>query len=161
MFNIGDRVVYPMYGAGIIEALEEKPVDGVLKTYYVLKITYNNLKISLSVDRAEERGFREITDKQTVLDIIYNTAPINMPSNWNVRYQENLARIKGGDLTDVVRVYKTLTLRERIKSLSSIEKKMLTNTRQIVTSEIMLSQNIDKTQAEALLQAGLMNLSAS
>lgn len=161
MFNVGDKVVYPMYGAGIIEALEDKLIDGVTKTYYVLIITYNNLKISLSIDRAEERGFRKITDADKVLDIIYNIQPINMPSNWTVRYQENLQRIKSGDLALVVQVYKTLMLRERVKSLSSIEKKMLTSTKQIITSEIMLSQNIDKIEAERMLQSTLANSTPS
>ena len=151
MFAIGDRVLYPMYGAGIIEAIEEKLVDGIKTAYYVLKISVGNLKISISVNKAKEKGIRNIASPSEVLDIINRTQTIDMPDNWNARYKENTERLKTGDLKTEVSVYKTLILRERCKMLSSIEKKMLTNVKQIIVSEIILSQNVDKQTAEQIL----------
>lgn len=151
MFAIGDRVLYPMYGAGVIEAIEDKLVDGIKTAFYVLKISVGNLKISISVNKAEEKGIRNIIASDEVMDIIERTDIIDMPDNWNVRYKENMERLKTGDLKTEVQVYKTLIIRERGRMLSSIEKKMLNNAKQIIVSEIILSQNVDKPTAERLL----------
>ena len=156
MFAIGDRVLYPMYGAGIIEGIEDKLVNGILTAYYVLKISVGNLKISISVNRAEEKGIRNIAAPNEVLDIIAKTDVIDMPDNWNVRYKQNMEKLKTGDLKTEVEVYKTLIMRERNKMLSSIEKKMLGNAKQIIVSEIILSHDVDKPTAERMLTDNIM-----
>lgn len=153
MFNKGDKIVYPMYGAGVIEDLEEKVIDGCKKLYYVLQIPVGNLKIMVSASKADDLGLRKVSSSDEVLDIINEVTPIPMPDNWNIRYKENMERIKSGDLKKVVEVFKTLIFRERQKSLSSAEKKMLGTTKQIILSEIIISQNIDKANAERLLEA--------
>lgn len=156
VFAIGDRVLYPMYGAGIIEAIEDKLVDGIKTAYYVMKISVGNLKISISVNKAEEKGIRNIAAPAEVMDIINKADTIEMPDNWNVRYKENTERLKTGDLRTEVQVYKTLIMRERGKMLSSIEKKMLTNAKQMIVSEIILSHNVDKPTAERMLLDSVM-----
>ena len=113
MFAIGDRVLYPMYGAGIMEEIEDKLVDGIKIAYYVLKISVGNLKISISVNRAEEKGIRNIASPNEVLDIIEKTDVIDMPDNWNVRYKQNMEKLKTGDLKTEVEVYKTLIMQKR------------------------------------------------
>ena len=151
MFTVGDKVVYPMYGAGVIEGLEEKVIDGVTATYYILRISVGDLKIAVSTKKADMLGIRSVMDQSDVMDIIYNTEIINMPDNWNQRYKENLERIKTGKLSEVVAVFKTLMTREKSRSLSSVEKKMLGNVKQIIISEIILSQDMTKEQAERVL----------
>jgi len=152
VFNIGDKIVYPMYGAGVIEGMEEKVVDGENKMYYVLKIPVGDLKIIISVKKADTLGLRQISSSSEVLGIINHVEPIEMPDNWNQRYKDNVERIKTGSLEKVVQVFKTLIFRERKKSLSSVEKKLLGTAKQIILSEIILSQNIEKEQAEAILE---------
>lgn len=152
MYNIGDKIVYPMYGAGIIEDFAQRDVDGNKLTYYVMNIPVGNLKIMVSVEKADTLGIRQIHTSQSMLEIIKNAEPIEMNNNWNIRYKENLAKIKSGDITKVTQVYKSLILRERQKGLSSAEKKMLFNAKQIILSELILSQNIEKQQAEQILQ---------
>lgn len=156
MFDIGDKVVYPMYGAGVIENLEEKNIDGNIILYYVLKIPVGNLKIMISANKAETLGIRKVSESGKVLDIIKDVSPIVMPDNWNQRYKENLERIKTGELKKVVEVFKTLIFRERIKSLSSAEKKMLGTAKQIILSELILSQDIKKEKAEEILEESLV-----
>ena len=151
MFTVGDKVVYPMYGAGVIEELEEKVIDGVTATYYILRISVGDLKIAVSTKKADMLGIRHIMGQSEVMDIIYNTDIIDMPDNWNQRYKENLERIKTGKLSEVAAVFKTLMTREKSRSLSSVEKKMLGNVKQIILSEIILSQNMTKEQAERVL----------
>ena len=66
MFNVGDKIVYPMYGAGIIEGMEEKIIDGENKLYYILRIPVGNLKITISVKKADTLGLREISSDRNV-----------------------------------------------------------------------------------------------
>lgn len=151
MFNVGDKIVYPMYGAGVIEEIEEKEIDGKTCLYYAMLMPIGNLKITVSVLKSEALGVRRISSSEEVLKTIRTAGPIEMSSNWNERYKDNSARIKTGELKKVVEVFKTLILRERQRSLSSVEKKMLSNTKQIIVSEIILSQGIEKADAEKLL----------
>lgn len=156
MFNVGDKIVYPMYGAGVIEGTEEKFIDGENKLYYILRIPVGNLKITISASKAGSLGLREVASSTEVLGIINEAEPIEMSENWNQRYKDNVARIKTGSLEKVVQVFKTLIFRERKKALSSVEKKLLGTTKQIILSEIILSQDIEKEQAEAILEQAIV-----
>ncbi len=155
MFSIGDRVVYPMYGAGVIEGIEDRVIDGKNLTYYVLNISVGNLKIMVSKDKAEKGGLREICAADEVRSIVNEAKPIKMSDNWNIRYKDNMEKLKTGDLFKIMEVFKTLILRERSKSLSSVEKKLMGTAKQIILSEIILSQNVDKPDAEELLMNGI------
>ena len=153
LFNVGDKIVYPMYGAGVIENLEQQEVDGTNQTYYVMVIPVGNLKIKISARKAETLGMRQVYDKEKVLNIIKSAIgqPLEMPENWNQRYKENMERIKSGNLLEVAVVFRNLLYREKQRGLSSAEKKMLTTAKQIIVSEIALSQNVEKGIAEEIL----------
>ncbi len=157
MFCKGDKIVYPMYGAGVIEDLEQKEIDGSSQIYYVMRIPVGNLKIMVSAGKAENLGIRQIYAKDEIINIIggVNKEPINMPENWNQRYKENLEKIKSGKLSEVVLVFRNLLLRERERGLSSAEKKMLTTAKQIIVSELILTQNVEKNIAEDMLTEAL------
>jgi len=152
-FHKGDKIVYPLYGAGVIEDLEENEIDGVGEMFYLLNIPVLNLKIKISARKAESGGIREVYPKDEVMNIIKDSSRINinMPDNWNQRYKENLEKIKSGHLGDVTVVFRNLLRREKNRSLSSAEKKMLTTAKQIIISEIAISQNIEKGIAEEIL----------
>jgi len=153
VFSKGDKVVYPLYGAGVIEDLEEKDIDGRSQMYYVMTIPVGDLRIMVSAGKAEGMGIRKVYGKDEVMKIIsgIENVPIEMAENWNQRYKDNMDKIKTGKLIEVVEVFRNLLMREKDRGLSSAEKKMLTTTKQIILSEIILSQNIDKVQAEEML----------
>lgn len=155
VFSVGDRVVYPMYGAGVIEGIEDRDIDGNVITYYVLKIPVNNLKIMVSVEKAEKCGLRSVVPPDDVMHIVEEADIIEMSDNWNLRYKENMEKLKTGDLLKVMQVFKTLFVREKNKSLSNIEKKLMGTARQIILSEIILSKEVDKHGAEELLMQGI------
>jgi len=149
-----------MYGAGIIEDLEEKEVEGGCQTFYVLRISVGNLKIMVSACKAENIGIREVYDKETVISTLKSVIPkpVIMSENWNQRYRENMEIIKTGGLADVALVFRNLLLREKERGLSSAEKKVLTAAKQIIVSEIILSQDVDKSIAEQVLLDTLDNV---
>lgn len=141
MFNIGDKIVYPMHGAGEIVAIEEREILGNIHNYYIMKLPINNLKVMVPVKNAEEVGVRKISDVQTmekVLETLSSSEEISMPKNWNRRYRFNLDKIKSGDLTEIADVVKCLENLDKQKSLSTGERKILTEARQIIVSEMAL-----------------------
>lgn len=152
MFCTGDRVVYPMYGAGVIEDIEEKMIDGRNEKYYVIGMPIGNLRITVSIDKAEKHGLRKIVDSEEVFNALHNSNLNSSESvNWNQRYKENLEKIKTGNVDKLAEVVKNLWSREKEKGLSSAEKKMFSNAKQILISEVILSEQIDREEAELKL----------
>jgi CarD family transcriptional regulator len=145
MFNIGDKVVYPMHGAGTIEAIEEKEMLGQTEDYYIIKMPIDDVKVMVPTNRAKNIGVREISNKSEA-DKVYLTLQkpmeeLSCDSNWNKRYSSNIDKIKSGSIQDVTEVFKELSHRHMEKGLSLGEKKMLTTSKNILLSELVLSQN--------------------
>ncbi len=153
MFCKGDKIVYPLYGAGVIEDLEQKEVDGDTQVFYVLHIPVGDLKILISAINAENLGIRAVYGSEEIITVIRGVLamPIEMPDNWNQRYKSNMEKIRSGNLAEVALVFRNLLLRERERGLSSAEKKMLTNAKHIIVSELILSQDIERNKAEEIL----------
>jgi len=153
MFRQGDRIVYPLYGAGIIEGFEDKNIDGCVQSYYVLTIPIGNLKIMISVDKADIHNVRYVLGRDELLAALApTTEKCEVSNNWNQRYKDNMNRIRSGDINQVSRVYYSLLLRERTRGLSTAEKKMMTTAKQIILSELILACEVDKPAAEEILQ---------
>jgi Transcriptional regulators, similar to M. xanthus CarD len=157
MYSKGDKVVHPMYGAGIVDDIEEKFVDGKSKPYYILKIPVNNLKVSISVNNAQNLPMRQVHKKDKLMNIIAKAEfkPMNPTENWSIRYKENLTKVKSGKIEEVASVFKYLSSKESIKTLSSTEKKMMNSAKQIILSEIILSCGVQKSIAENILKKSI------
>ncbi|SHJ36549.1 transcriptional regulator, CarD family [Geosporobacter subterraneus DSM 17957] len=157
MFNIGDKVVYPMHGAGIIEAIEEKEILGKKRKYYIMKMPLGDMKVMIPLDTVEDIGIREIISLSEVDQVIAVLSDdiSKMPKNWNRRYRANMDRIKSGDIYEVAEVVRNLMLRDREKGLSTGERKMLSNAKQILVSEIVLARGIEEKAAEELINGAV------
>lgn len=152
MFNIGDRVVYPMHGAGIIEAIEEKEFLGQMEQYYILKMPLGEMKVMIPVGKVENLGIREVIESQSVdqvLDILRDQKE-RMTESWNKRYRDNLDKIKGGNIFEVADVVGELLYLEREKGLSAGERKMLDTAKQILVSELLLVGETDEQELEQI-----------
>lgn len=145
MFLVGDKIVYPMHGAGIIEAIEEKDILGKSRKYYVLKMPIGDMRVLVPVPMVEkeESGLRSVIGQEEVKRVfeILNSDAGTELDNWNRRYRQNLEKLKTGDIFDVAEVVRNLTLRDQRKGLSTGEKKMLDNARQLLVSELVLAEN--------------------
>jgi len=153
MYKIGDLVVYPMHGAGVIVALEDKEVFGIVKEYYILNMPIGGMKVSLPVDSIEKIGVRDIISNEEadqLLEDFYNHE-CDETTNWNKRYRENMEKIKSGSITSVAFVVKALMIRDKAKGLSTGERKMLSSAKQIMLSELMLVKGISVGEAEAMV----------
>ncbi|WP_353893407.1 CarD family transcriptional regulator [Proteinivorax hydrogeniformans] len=156
MFSIGDKIVYPMHGAGTIENIEERKILDKVEKYYELKIPIGSITAFVPISRVEKLGIRKVVDVGELKKVfeILNKDQGAMSSNWNRRYRQNLDKLKTGDIFQVAEVVKDLTIRDTTKGLSSGEKRMLEKSRQILVSEIVLAKNICEEEADNLLQEG-------
>ncbi|HHW55486.1 MAG: CarD family transcriptional regulator [bacterium] len=153
MFNVGDKIVYPMHGAGIIEAIEEKEVLGEKRKYYIMHLPLGDMKVMIPTNSVNKLGLREVIDEEEVQKVlqILKDQKTKMSSNWNRRYRANMEKIRSGDIYEVAEVVKNLSIRKKEKGLSTGESKMLDSARQILISELVLAKDIEEDEAEGLI----------
>ncbi len=154
MFNIGEKIVYPMHGAGVIKSIEEREILGEKRKYYIMKMPIGDMQVMIPLDQMEEIGIRKVIDFKeikNVLDVLASETT-KMHKNWNRRYRANMELIKTGDIYEIAEVVRNLTLRDKEKGLSTGERKMLSNARQILISEIVLVAEISEEEAIDLIE---------
>ncbi len=157
MFIVGDKIVYPMHGAGIIEEIEEKKILGQVREYYILRVPCGDMKIMIPIDNSGEIGIRPVVQKSCLPEILslLSGESTEMSSNWNRRYRENMELLKTGDIFKVAEVVRNLIRADRIKKLSTGEKKMLTNAKQILISEMILVAKMTYDEAEEIIETAI------
>lgn len=153
MFKVGDQVVHPMHGAGVIETIESRGEDR--REYYVLRLFSGNLKVLIPVEKVEQIGVRQvINEKQIpgVFKVLARDEQVKNTLNWNHRYRANLEKIRTGNVFAVAEVVRNLMRQELKKGLSSGEKRMLESARQILISELVLAGKMDPEKVESLIR---------
>ena len=158
MFNVGDKIVYPMHGAGKIESIEERNVLGEKQSYYILKMP-GEVKVMVPTTNAEQVGVRGIIDKDSADKVfrILEQDETSMDKNWNKRYRDNMEKLKSGDAYQIADVVRNLSFKQKEKGLSTGEKKMLNNAKQILVSELVLAQHSTKEEVEELVDNKINN----
>lgn len=152
MFNVGDKIVYPMHGAGTIDAIEEKDILGEKQSYYIIKMP-GEVKVMVPTTKAEEIGVRNIIDKETAVKVfsVLEKDSTEMSMNWNKRYRDNMDKMKSGDAYQIADVVRNLSFKQKEKGLSTGEKKMLLNAKQILVSELTLAEHFATGNVEELV----------
>ena len=152
MFSIGDKVVYPMHGAGTIESIEEKEMFGDTAEYYIIKMPVGDMKLMVPTETAMDIGVREVSNASVAPSVF---AVLEKPkaeyiyeNNWSRRYKSNVDKIKTGDILEVADVVRDLSHRHMERGLSTAEKKMLSSAKEILISELMLAQGMDHSAVD-------------
>lgn len=158
MFNVGDKIVYPMHGAGVIDAIEEKDILGEKQAYYILKMP-GEVKVMVPISKAEQVGVRNIIDKNSADKVftVLSQDETEMDKNWNKRYRDNMEKLKSGNIYEIADVVRNLAFKQKEKGLSTGEKKMLENAKQILVSELVLVEQSNKDEMEELVDNKINN----
>ena len=153
-YSKGDKIFHPIYGAARIDDIEQKTVDGETKPYYVLEVPITNLRVSASVDKMDlkARPLYGIPELMKKIENAETDLPSSTSASWNMLFEQNKKRVKSGDIGQVASVFKYLSKKEKKRTLSTMEKKMMGNAKQIVLSELVLSGNLKKERAESVLE---------
>ena len=158
MFQIGDKVVHPMHGAGVIDSIVKEKINGQLQAYYVFRMPVNGLVLKIPTASSDMIGLRPVVDRDNAEQVFaaLSGLEIDSASNWNKRYRENLERLKSGNLYEVAKVIKCLILREAQRGLSTGERKMLHSAKQIFISEMVLAQGATYQDVEGRMEASML-----
>jgi CarD family transcriptional regulator len=157
MFQVGDKVVYPAHGVGLVEAIEEKEVLGLKQSFYVLRLLGSEMTIMVPTASAKRNGLRELMracDVPKVLEILRKNDVVICP-NWNRRFKDNLERIKTGSPYEVAEVMRILVLLQKERNLSFGEKKMLENVRHLLVMEICHAVNAEQEEIRGLIEEAI------
>ena len=156
-FHIGDKVVYPNHGVGIIEQISSRTIGESVEQFYLLKIKASSLKVMVPFHNVGTVGLRRVVKNgeiQKIVDFLEDGACDNN-TDWKYRFKENSERMRTGSLVEVAAVLKGLLLLNQSKPLSFREKKMLERARYLLVSELAMARNCEEPQIEELLTKAL------
>jgi CarD family transcriptional regulator len=143
-----------MHGAGVIESVEEREILGEMKRYYVMRMPIGDMKVMVPISSVTDIGLRKVIDEDGVSKVltILKDKDSPMSTNWNRRYRSNMEKIKSGNVFELAEVVRNLSSRDKEKGLSTGEKKMLDNARQILVSELVLAKNSKEDNIRSLIE---------
>ena len=152
MFAVGDKVVYPMHGAGVVKTIEKRERDGQSVDYLILAMLLGEMKGMVPVDSVERVGLRHVIENDDIdaVEKVLEERPdnYNKAITWNRRFNMYLEKMKSGNVFEVADVIRTLQVQENEKKLSTGERRLLGTARQILISEVMLVKNAEQQDIE-------------
>jgi CarD family transcriptional regulator len=157
VFHIGDKVVYPNHGVGIIEQISSRTFGETVEKFYLLKIKSSSLKVMVPFHNVNNVGLRRVVrngEVQKILDFLTDGDCANS-TDWKDRFKENSDKMRTGSLLDVAAVLKSLLLLHQNKPLSFREKKMLERARYLLVSELAMAKNLEEMAVEDMLTSAL------
>ena len=156
-FEIGDKVVYPNHGVGVIEQISSRTIGSCVERFYLLKIKSSSLKVMVPFHNVAAVGLRRVIrngEIQKILEFLTDGECLNH-ADWKYRFKENSEKMRTGSLLEVAMVLKGLLQLAQSKPLSFREKKMLERARYLLVSELAMAKNWDEPQVEQLLSKAL------
>jgi len=157
LYKLGDKVVYPHHGAGVVVKKETRTVLGEEREYLTIQILHNDMTVNVPSENAERVGLRKVIDEDLVvrvLEVLHGDGT-KMPKNWNRRFKYNRDKMKTGDIFELAEVVRNLSLRDQEKGLSTGEKQMFVKAKKILASELMYAKGMDEDEAAAWLDETL------
>jgi CarD family transcriptional regulator len=137
-FKVGDKVVYPNHGVGIIEDVKRRAIGDIETSFYSLRILSSDSTVMVPVENVAAVGLRKLLSRREssrVLKLL-KESEITTYDDWKGRYQANSDKMRTGDIRSVAEVFKSLTMLNEIKPLSYRERKMLDKARFLLISEL-------------------------
>jgi CarD family transcriptional regulator len=155
-YKVGDKVVYPAHGVGIIEEVETRTISGANAQFYSLRIIDSDMKIMIPTTKCKSVGLRRVIGKDMVTKVykVLREKRVTVDqATWNRRYREYTEKIKTGSVLEIAEVLRDLFMLKGDKELSFGERKMLDTARSLLIKELSLAKNCDEEEIEGDLRA--------
>jgi CarD family transcriptional regulator len=159
MFEVGDKVVHPHHGAGVVTRREARVVLGEEREYLTIHIPLTDLLLNVPADGAEAVGVRRVIG-ESVLDDLARTltaGDIELEGNWNRRFRRNRDKIKTGDVFEIAEVIRHLAVRDRGRGLSSGERQLFARAKRMLAAEVQYARGTDEEEALAWIDSVLQS----
>ncbi|HMB01324.1 MAG TPA: CarD family transcriptional regulator [Spirochaetota bacterium] len=161
-FKKKDEVVYPLHGVGTVEGTYDTKVNNKKAKFLKVRLKESDMSISVPLENAEKMGLRKVIKKSEIAGILKQLTiyPKKIEDNWKVRFQENIDKLKTGDIKNLANVIKELFIRNKIKTLSVMERKQYENAYHMLVKEISISDKADEEEVNNLISSKLDSLGA-
>jgi CarD family transcriptional regulator len=158
-FSVGEKVIYPNHGVGVIEKINQREVSGRQESFYQLKIVSNSMMVMIPTSNVADVGLRKLIKKEVVSQLFEHLkqSEVAAPADWKNRFKENSEKMRTGCIFDVADVFKSLYALSHTRILSFREKKMLDRARYLLISEVATVWNIGEAKVEELIDRALMS----
>ncbi len=156
-FKVGDKVIYPNHGIGVIEVIKRMEFDGVEMEFYQLRLSGNNTTVNVPVNKVQAIGIRtpiKTVDGEKLLKLLA-TNFVAPPSDWKDRFKEFSEKMRSGDIFSVAEILKHLTYLGSLKPLSFREKRLLERARYLVISELTMASGKPQEKVEEAVEQAL------
>ncbi|HET9184413.1 MAG TPA: CarD family transcriptional regulator [Candidatus Angelobacter sp.] len=156
-FQIGDKVVYPNHGVGIIEQISSRTIGPIVQKFYLLKIKASSLKVEVPFNNVDVVGLRPVVKNGEINKIMafLMDGKCDNHQDWKYRFKENSDKMRTGSLLEVAIVLKSLLMLAKEKPLSFREKKMLDRARYLLVTELAMVKNSEESEIEDILNKAL------
>lgn len=153
MFQAGDKIFYPMHGAGIVEAIEEKEILGEKQLYYILNFSMTSMQMMVPASQKSDSLLREVVDAETLQEVLVICHQKGSDPSAHQRQQKvNMDRMKRGDIYEGAKVIRDLMSLSKNKKLNQADKSMLNHAQQMLISELSLVLGVDQQHATNLIE---------
>ena len=151
LFQIGDCIVYPMLGAGVIKAIEEKEISGKSQRYYIIQMKISKMELMIPTTKIVSSGVRPVTELSGLKNIIniFQNGESDRTLVWKQRFKINSEKIKTGRIEEEAEVVRDLKNLQKEKALNGSEKKMLDDAHEFLISELELIEGITQNQIKS------------
>lgn len=152
-FAVGDHVVYPLQGVGIVKRIEERTFQGAVHLYYVIYIAISDMIVKIPVDKSDEMGIRAIvpaSEAQAAIDSISSKYE-PLPVDWKTRYQMNVDLLQQGSIASIAQVVQALYHRSKVKELPVQERKLYDGALKLLIDEVSFSLKRPEADIEMLI----------
>ncbi len=159
-FSVGEKVVYPNHGVGVIERINICNLSGYQQSFYQLKIISNSMMVMVPTANVLDVGLRRLIKKDEVNKVLdhLKTAKVSNHPDWKNRFKENSEKMRTGGIFEVAEVLKCLSFLSHNRVLSFREKKMLDRARYLIISEVATVENLPEVKVEELVDRALIHL---
>lgn len=154
-FKVGDKVVYPAHGVGVIESIQARKVSGSEQSFYMLRVLETGMKIMVPVGQVKTVGLRKVVDLKTVAkvyDILRDRDVVLDTQTWNRRYRDYSQKIKTGSVIEIAKVIRDLSLLRCDKELSFGERRMLDTAQGLLVKEISIAKSSPEDEIKQELE---------
>lgn len=155
--KVGDNVVYPTQGAGVIVGQVERTIGGQVQQYLEIELMKGGMRVMVPLGQSERVGLRRITPEEQVPELLGGLAEpdLELPAGWTPRHRKEQTLLAEGDIFKVARLVGTLTRRDQERALSVTERRILDDARHMLVTEVAVSLGIPLPEADAMIDAKL------
>ncbi|MFW5782722.1 MAG: CarD family transcriptional regulator [Candidatus Muiribacteriaceae bacterium] len=161
MFNIGETVLHPLHGAGVIEGIESKKILNRLAKFYIMSLPDSSLeKLFIPVDNAENLGVRYLIDEETIPEIetfLKEKYTLHINDKWKMQFKKQETKVNSGNIMQVAEAYKFLFHKSLMKKLGALDKWLLKKARDIIASEMTFVKNMRFDEAQNMIKGWVEN----